>query len=157
MNSPPAPNPHREEQEEDRRLTIKQERFIDAYIETGNGAEAARQAGYSEQTARAIASENLTKPYMLSAITKRRNELMQDTGDKITRFLSMLEAEATNQDNSDSSRVRSLELLLKAAGAFVDRQETVVWEGSFLADLDLESEEEQPDPDINLNENKGLH
>lgn len=82
---------------------------------------------------------------------------MQDTGDKITRFLSMLEAEATDKDNSDSARVRSLELLLKAAGAFVDRQETVVWEGSFLADLDLESDEEQPDPGNNLNENKGLH
>ena len=82
---------------------------------------------------------------------------MQDSGDKIARFLSLLEAEATNQENSDSSRVRSLELLLKAAGAFVDRQETVVWEGSFLADLDLESEEGQPDPVPNLNENKGLH
>jgi len=157
MNSPTVPSPHKEEQEEERRLTIKQERFIDHYIETGNGAEAARQAGYSEQTARAIACENLTKPYMQSAIARRRNELMQDTGDKITRFLSMLEAEATDKDNSDSARVRSLELLLKAAGAFVDRQETVVWEGSFLADLDLESDEEQPDPGNNLNENKGLH
>ena len=157
MNSPTVPDPHKEEQEEERRLTIKQERFIDAYIETGNGAEAARQAGYSEQTAREIACENLANPHIEKAISRRRTELMQDSGDKIARFLSMLEAEATDKDNSDSARVRSLELLLKAAGAFVDRQETVVYEGSFLADLDLESEEEEPDPDINSNENNNLH
>jgi hypothetical protein len=29
-------------------LTLKQSRFVDAYIATGNGAEAARKAGYPE-------------------------------------------------------------------------------------------------------------
>jgi hypothetical protein len=49
-------------------LTIKQERFVVAYILCGNGAEAARRAGYSERTARQIASENLTKPDVQAAI-----------------------------------------------------------------------------------------
>lgn len=44
-----------------RKLTEKQKRFIDYYIETGNATEAARRAGYSEKTAKQIGSENLTK------------------------------------------------------------------------------------------------
>ena len=158
MKSPPVPDPYVDEHKaEPSKLTIKQAKFIDAYLETGKGAEAARQAGYSANTARQMANENLSKQYMLTAITKRRDELMQDSGDKITRFLGLLEAEATDQDNSDSARVRSLELLLKAAGAFVDRQETVVYEGTFLADIDLSEDPEELDPGTKSNEVKNLH
>ena len=32
-------------------LTVKQRRFVDAYIETGNAAEAARRAGYKSRNA----------------------------------------------------------------------------------------------------------
>lgn len=55
-----------------RALTDRQEKFVAALIETGSGAEAARRAGYSPHTARAIASENLTKPNVLAAIEERR-------------------------------------------------------------------------------------
>ena len=158
MKSPPVPDPHVDEHKaEPPNLTIKQAKFIDAYIQLGNGAEAARQAGYSANTAREIASENLSKPNIKTAISRRREELMNDSGDKITRFLGLLEAEATDQDNSDSARVRSLELLLKAAGAFVDRQETVVYEGTFLADIDLSEDPEELDPITKSNEVKNLH
>ena len=47
---------------EERPLTVKQKRFADAYIELGNGTEAAIKAGYSVKTAKEIGSENLTKP-----------------------------------------------------------------------------------------------
>ena len=44
------------------KLTEKQKRFADYYIETGNGTEAAVKAGYSKKTARVIGQENLLKP-----------------------------------------------------------------------------------------------
>lgn len=46
-----------------RNLTVKQRRFVKAYVETGNGTEAAMQAYDTEDrhTAHAIASENLKK------------------------------------------------------------------------------------------------
>ena len=53
------------------KLTLKQRRFIDAYIETGNATEAARKAGYSEKTARFVGAENLTKPNIRQAIQAR--------------------------------------------------------------------------------------
>jgi hypothetical protein len=49
-------------------LTIRQERFVAEYVLCGNGAEAARRAGYSEKTARQIAAENLSKPDIQAAI-----------------------------------------------------------------------------------------
>ena len=42
------------------RMTEKQKRFCDFYIETGNAKEAAIRAGYSEKTAKQIGQENLT-------------------------------------------------------------------------------------------------
>ncbi len=60
-------------------LTYQQEVFVEAYLRTWDAAKAAREAGYSEKTARAIGSENLTKPNIKAHITKRLDELKQDT------------------------------------------------------------------------------
>lgn len=45
-------------------ITKKQKKFADKYIETGNGAQAARETYdvSTDESARAIASQNLTKP-----------------------------------------------------------------------------------------------
>ena len=56
-------------------MTYRQRRFCSEYlIANGNGAEAARQSGYSEDTAREIASQLLTNPDILEEI-KRLEEL----------------------------------------------------------------------------------
>lgn len=56
------------------KLTEKQKRFCDYYIETGNATEAAIRAGYSEKTAKVIGAENLTKPYLKSYIDEKLKE-----------------------------------------------------------------------------------
>lgn len=50
------------------KLTPRQGKFAREYVTSGNAAEAARRAGYSERTARAIACEVLTKPDVQEAI-----------------------------------------------------------------------------------------
>ncbi|WP_025194170.1 terminase small subunit, partial [Enterococcus faecalis] len=57
------------------RMTEKQKRFCDFYIETGNAKEAAIRAGYSEKTAKQIGQENLTKPDFRAYIDERLAEL----------------------------------------------------------------------------------
>lgn len=57
------------------KLTLKQRRFIDAYIETGNATEAARRAGYREKAAYAIGAENLRKPQIQNAIQERLDKM----------------------------------------------------------------------------------
>lgn len=56
------------------KLTPRQELFISEYLIDGNGARAARSAGYSEKTARQIATENLSKPYIQVVIAEKQQE-----------------------------------------------------------------------------------
>lgn len=55
-----------------RTLTAKQSRFIDEYMVDMNGAAAAVRCGYSTRTSRAIAAENLAKPYIKAELQARQ-------------------------------------------------------------------------------------
>lgn len=73
------------------KLTEKQHRFVEAYIETGNATKAALMAGYSKKTAYSIGNENLKKPEVLNAIRRRMEEiekLKTATPEEIIQFLS---------------------------------------------------------------------
>ena len=65
-----------------KKLTTKQQLFVDEYIIDYNATQAALRAGYSERTARSIGQENLTKPDIENAIdiavTARRKRLRID-------------------------------------------------------------------------------
>ena len=73
------------------KLTEKQRRFVDYYVETGNASEAARRAGYSEKTAGWIGQENLQKPTIKAAIDARLKELEDKRiakADEVLQFLT---------------------------------------------------------------------
>ncbi len=61
-------------------LTPKQARFVQEYLIDLNATQAAIRAGYSEKTARQVASENLSKPYIAKAIEAKQTELSERTG-----------------------------------------------------------------------------
>lgn len=56
-------------------LTEKEEAFCQQYLIDFNGARSARAAGYSENTAKEIAAENLTKPHIRARIQALRQEM----------------------------------------------------------------------------------
>lgn len=49
-------------------LTVKQQKFVDAFVELGNATQAAISAGYKRKTAKQVGAENLSKPYLKRAI-----------------------------------------------------------------------------------------
>lgn len=53
------------------KLTEKQKRFADEYIQSGNATQAAIKAGYSKKTATIVASQNLTKLNVKNYIDER--------------------------------------------------------------------------------------
>lgn len=55
--------------------TIKQAKFTKEYIKTGNATKSAIKAGYSKNSARQIASENLSKPVIREAIRSAAEKL----------------------------------------------------------------------------------
>lgn len=82
-------------------LTEKQKRFADYYIECGNATEAAIKAGYSENTAKAIGYENLTKPYLKAyiddALNKKDNERIASQDEVLKYFTSLMRGEETDE------------------------------------------------------------
>ncbi|HBI2170509.1 TPA: terminase small subunit [Listeria monocytogenes] len=76
---------------DERELTQKQKRFCDEYLIDLNATQAAIRAGYSKKTARAIANENFTKPYIKEYIEKRMAEKEKELiaeQDEVMRYLS---------------------------------------------------------------------
>jgi phage terminase small subunit len=62
-----------------KRLTMKQELFVQNYLVDLNATRAAVRAGYSEKTARKIGSENLSKPVICAAIQSAASERIERT------------------------------------------------------------------------------
>lgn len=106
------------------KLTPKQKDFCEYYLQTGNAAEAARLAGYSEKTARVIGPENLSKPAVSEYIAKRRAEmdktLIADS-DEVLRFYSaVMRGEVKDQFGLDASlgdRLKAGDSLMKRYAA----------------------------------------
>lgn len=60
---------------DDKKLTAKEEAFCQTYLIDFNGARAARDSGYSPDSAKEIAAENLTKPHIRARIEEIRKEM----------------------------------------------------------------------------------
>ena len=122
------------------KMTLKQQRFADEYIITGNATQSAIKAGYSKKTARAIANENLMKPYIKSYIDVRLAKLESEkiaTQEEVLQYLTsvmrgektepllVLDGEGTQKIieavPNVQSRTRAAELLGKRYGTFTDR------------------------------------
>ena len=70
-------------------LRPRQQAFVDAYLQSWNATDAARKAGYSEKTARAIGCENLTKPDIRAEIERRISESALKTGEVLLRLAAI--------------------------------------------------------------------
>lgn len=101
-------------------LTPKQQAFADYYLELGNATEAAKRAGYSEQTAYSIGNENLKKPEISAYIEERIKEINSNriaTIDEVMQFYtSILRGEEKDQFGLDASltdRIKAGQELIK--------------------------------------------
>ena len=108
------------------KLTPKQKAFVREYKKNGgNGTQAAINAGYSEESARAISSENLTKPYIQEALKQEEKKLQEKyeyTIDDMVRELDDVKMKADSEQNRQA-QIKAIELKGKAFGLFVDKVE----------------------------------
>ncbi len=104
-----------------KKLTDKQQRFVEEYTVDMNATQAAIRAGYSEKTAGATGNENLKKPEIKKAIA----EAKQKTGEEINLTKEMiingLLEIAQKPDARESARVKAWELLGKYKGLFDEK------------------------------------
>ncbi len=113
-------------------LTEKQKAFCDEYIRNNFSAkDAAIVAGYSENTAKEIGCENLTKPNLRDYIKKRINALLDNREELqkqwIDNVTEMAFVELTGDSETDkyraSDKTKALELLGKYLTLFVEKKE----------------------------------
>lgn len=72
-------------------LTVKQERFATAYVETnGNASEAARQAGYSESGASVEGCRTLAKASVQARIATYLGHTKEEQRDKCIEFMASI-------------------------------------------------------------------
>ena len=90
------------------KLTIKQRKFCDEYIKSGNAKEAAIKAGYSPKTAKAIGQENLTKPYLKDYIDEQMKKLESEKiagAKEVLEYLSSVMRGEQTEDVTTASGV----------------------------------------------------
>lgn len=113
------------------KLTEKQKRFIDYYVETGNATEAARKAGYKAKTEKAmqnIGSENLGKLGVFIKLRLDEKEAQRIASqDEVLQYLTkVMRGEEKDQFGLDASlqdRTKCAELLGKRYGTFKEKVE----------------------------------
>jgi len=126
-----------DEKEEYNKLTEKQKRFIDYYIETANATESAKKAGYSAKTAKNIGAENLTKlNFFIQKRLEEKEEQRIASQDEVLQYLTrVMRGEEKDQFGLDASlqdRTKCAELLGKRYGTFVDKKEVT---GDYVVEL----------------------
>lgn len=100
-------------------MTARQRAFCEHYAACGNAAQAAREAGYSERTARSQGQRLLTDVDIRRYVRELQNQAAAG------RIASMLQVKAYWSDvladttERTADRLRAGELLAKAAGAFL--------------------------------------
>ncbi len=108
------------------RWTRKKEAFVQAYLECGNGAEAARRAGYSVRAAKKVASELLRHdPLVADAVEEGRKALQERNEITVDSMIRQFDEDrhfAVETQNATAA-VRASELKAKLTGLLVDRRD----------------------------------
>ena len=109
-----------------RKPTLKQRRFIKAYVQNGGNATQAALEAYDTtyNTARVIGCENLTKPNIKRVIDRLMEAVELSTKDILRAIKDALDA--TDKTNHPDHRIRleAVVLALKLKGAYPRNRQT---------------------------------
>ncbi|WP_367890509.1 terminase small subunit [Streptococcus oralis] len=124
------------------KLTLKQQRFADEYIISGNATDAAIKAGYAKRSAGQIGEQNLKKLEIKKYIDERLDQLASEkvaTQEEVLSYLtSVMRGETQEQtlisigelgqtitdiDVGAKDRIKAAELLGKRHRLWTDKQE----------------------------------
>lgn len=136
------------------KLTLKQRKFADEYIITGNATESAIRAGYSKKTAAVIGTENLIKPNIKKYIDERLEEIQSqkvaDQREVLEYLSSIMRGEEREQtliglgmgeqgktmiQVAAKERIKAAELLGKRYAMWTDKQQVDVVIPVFVEDV----------------------
>ena len=124
-----------------KKLTQKQQRFVDEYIISGNATQSYKKAGYSAKKDTIAASEDsklLRNPKVQAELERRNAEIQSqktmDMKEVMERLAAMARGETTEETvtnkgevfetaTKNSDKLKALELIGKRFGAWTDKKE----------------------------------
>ena len=118
-----------------RKLSAKQENFVEEYLVDLNATQAAIRAGYSAKTACEIGHENLRKPHIEAAIRERREQIAAETGITQERVLSeyariaFLDPAKLFDKDGRLKNINDMDIDVRAAIAGIDATITRIGDG----------------------------
>ena len=125
--------------EEAKPLNMRQQKFVDHYVISGNATRSAELSGYTHP--------NVQGPRLLGNVGVKasleaiRGVMTKETEDRRDQWITALEDLGVSAEK-DSDRLRAIEQLFKAEGWVApEKQEIVQFNGAFLADLDLDDDD----------------
>ena len=104
------------------RLTERQRRFADLYLELGNASEAAVQAGFKRSYAQGAKRQPAVRAYMQQRLQDVRQRNIA-SADEVLEFLTEVmrgEIDGERPEKNSSPRMKAAELLGKRLGVFTD-------------------------------------
>ena len=109
-----------------RKPTLKQRRFIKAYVQNGGNATQAALEAYDTtyDTARVIGCENLTKPNIKRVIDRLMEAVELSTKDTLRAIGDALRATDRNDYPDHRMRLKAAVMLLKLRGAYPRNRQT---------------------------------
>ncbi|WEV40347.1 terminase small subunit [Lactobacillus sp. ESL0681] len=141
-------------------LTVKQRKFCDEYIKTGNATEAAIKAGYSKRTAYSIGQENLKKVEIANYLEKRMKEISDSKVADQQEILEYLSSVMRGEQKEDvatakgvfkgvavgaKDRIKAAELLGKRSAMWTEKHDVnakLISPVKIIDDIPKDSEED---------------
>lgn len=132
------------------KLTPRQKKFCDYYLELGNATEACRKAGYKGKNLNRMATENLSKPVIKQYLEKRMSEMdkkriasAEEVLEILTKVVRGEEKDQFGLEVSIQDRIKAGELLLKRYRAFENVDEKMEKLKRKNLELDIKKKEKE--------------
>lgn len=126
--------------EQEVKLTVKEQRFVEEYVKDFNATQAAIRAGYSKNTARQIGYENLTKPHIKAEIQKLLTDL--SLGKEETKKLITDIATANPSNYFKKVKVEKSKRIKKGLQQLIDEvRAQIEFEDEFAMQANLQKKE----------------
>lgn len=116
-------------------MTARQKKFAEYYAQSGNAAQSAIKAGYSESYATHRTDEMLRNVEIAEYIKELSEKAQDERILTAKERQAMLSDIANNEGNSPADRIRAVDTLNKMTGEYTVKVDTTVKTSSKLSDV----------------------
>jgi len=100
------------------KLTNRQRKFADLYLELGNAAEAAERAGFKRSYAQGAMRQPAVKAYMEKRLEEAREKNIASADEVLMYLTEVMRGGYEGEKNVSSPRMKAAELLGRRLGVF---------------------------------------